>query len=62
LTPGTAADKIGAFFAGFFAKQLTLFAVICFHLLTLFPDLVTINYVTNQLLAKNMPKTCLLKT
>ncbi len=25
LTPGTAADKIGACFAGFLAKQVTLF-------------------------------------
>ena len=33
-TPGTAADKIGACFAGFLAKQVTLLAVSCCHLCT----------------------------
>lgn len=57
LTPGTAADKIGACFAGFLAKQVTLLAVSCCHLLTLLPDLVTIIYVRHEVLAKNWPKT-----
>lgn len=53
LTPGTADRKPGAAFG---TKGVTGLRIRCCHLLTLFPDLVTIIYVRGEVLGKNWPK------